>query len=170
MCQIKQPGHVDVRSVTDRPGLAAATVQLLRREQPERYAILVDQTRLQEAESDAWHQAAEHMYIPFDAELEIHPQDDDFLDKERWDFEQMSPDKYPLLLHYHPLVIYQRWGTYHLRSPHENFDSAVYNREFQQRLRDLGHRPAGGEVPEGVGWNNYRGYVGEMLRVLFPAG
>ncbi len=86
---------------------AAATVQLLRREQPERYAILVDQTRLQEAESDAWHQAAEHMYIPFDAELEIHPQDDDFLDKERWDFEQMSPDKYPLLLHYHPLVIYR---------------------------------------------------------------
>ena len=30
-----------------------------------------------------------------------------FLDKERWDFEQMSPDKYPLLLHYHPLVIYR---------------------------------------------------------------
>lgn len=69
-----------------------------------------------------------------------------------------------------PLVIYQRWGAYHLRSPHENFDSAVANREFQQRLRDLGHRPAGGEVPEGVGWNNFRGYVGEMLRALFPAG
>ena len=67
-----------------------------------------------------------------------------------------------------PLVIYQKWGTYHMRSPHENFDSAVSNRELQQRLRDLGHRPAGGEVPEGVGWNNFRGYVGEMLRVLFP--
>ncbi|MCP4203856.1 MAG: PQQ-binding-like beta-propeller repeat protein [bacterium] len=70
----------------------------------------------------------------------------------------------------HPLVIYQRWGSYHLRSPHENFDSAASNREFQQRLRDLGHRPAGGEVPEGVGWNNFRGYVDDMLRALFPLG
>ncbi len=69
-----------------------------------------------------------------------------------------------------PLVIYQRWGSYHLRSPHENFDSARANRDFQQRLRELGHRPAGGEVPEGVGWNNFRGYVGEMLRALFPSG
>jgi len=70
----------------------------------------------------------------------------------------------------HPLVIYQRWGAYHLRSPHENFDSAVSNRKFRDLLRSMGHRPAGGEVPEGVGWNNYRGYVGEMLRLLFPKG
>jgi enterochelin esterase-like enzyme len=68
------------------------------------------------------------------------------------------------------LVIYQKWGAYHLRSPHENFDSALSNRNLQQRLRDLGHRPGGGEVSEGVGWNNYRGYIAEMLRVLFPAG
>jgi len=68
-----------------------------------------------------------------------------------------------------PLVIYQKWGSYHLRSPHENFDSNVYNHELRQRLRDHGHRPTGGEVPEGLGWNNFRGYVGEMLRVLYPA-
>ena len=70
----------------------------------------------------------------------------------------------------HPLVLYQKWGTYHIRSPHENFDSAVANREMFQTLRDLGYRPAGGEVPEGFGWACFRGYVGEMLTALFPAG
>ena len=68
-----------------------------------------------------------------------------------------------------PMVLYQKWGTYHIRSPHENFDSAVVNREMWQRLRSLGHRPAGGEVPEGFGWACWRAYVGEMLTALFPA-
>ncbi len=69
-----------------------------------------------------------------------------------------------------PLVLYQKWGSYHLRSPHENFDSAQANREMWQRLRELGHRPSGGEVPEGFGWACWRAYVGEMLTALFPAG
>lgn len=68
----------------------------------------------------------------------------------------------------HPLVVYQRWGSYHLRSPHENFDSADFNRELRRRLRDRGHRPAGGEVSEGFGWAIWQGYAEEMLRVLFP--
>ncbi|MCG8480684.1 MAG: glycoside hydrolase family 65 protein, partial [Spirochaetales bacterium] len=34
-------------------------------------------------------------------------QDDNFLEKERWDFENTPRDRYPLLLHYHPLVIYR---------------------------------------------------------------
>lgn len=69
-----------------------------------------------------------------------------------------------------PLVIYQRWGAYHLRSPHENFDSAAASHELRARLRAQGHRPTGGEVPQGFGWDLWRGYVGEMLRVIFPAG
>jgi enterochelin esterase-like enzyme/outer membrane protein assembly factor BamB len=68
------------------------------------------------------------------------------------------------------LVLYQKWGSYHLRSPHENFDSAQANREMFQQLRRLGHRPAGGEVPEGFGWSCWRAYVGEMLTSLFPMG
>ena len=47
------------------------------------------------------------MYLPYDAELGIHPQDEAFLERERWDFDHTPPDKYPLLLHYHPLVIYR---------------------------------------------------------------
>jgi alpha,alpha-trehalose phosphorylase len=47
------------------------------------------------------------MYIPFDALTQIHPQDDDFLDLKKWDFANTPHDKYPLLLNFHPLVIYR---------------------------------------------------------------
>ena len=47
------------------------------------------------------------MFIPYDEALGIHPQDTNFLERERWDFENTPPDHYPLLLHYHPLVIYR---------------------------------------------------------------
>jgi alpha,alpha-trehalose phosphorylase len=47
------------------------------------------------------------MYLPYDPSLGIHPQDASFLDREPWDFEGTPPDRYPLLLHFHPLVIYR---------------------------------------------------------------
>ena len=37
----------------------------------------------------------------------IHPQDETFLDREVWDLENTPREKFPLLLHYHPLVIYR---------------------------------------------------------------
>ena len=45
--------------------------------------------------------------FPFDEKAGIHLQDDDFLKKEFWDFDNTPPEKYPLLLHFHPLVIYR---------------------------------------------------------------
>ena len=47
------------------------------------------------------------MYVPFDDRLGIHPQDDTFLEHPIWDFEHTPPEKYPLLLYFHPLVIYR---------------------------------------------------------------
>jgi alpha,alpha-trehalose phosphorylase len=37
----------------------------------------------------------------------IHPQDDTFLKREVWDLPNTPREKYPLLLHFHPLVIYR---------------------------------------------------------------
>ena len=45
--------------------------------------------------------------IPFDEELGIHPQDSHFLEREVWDLQSPATAKRPLLLHYHPLVIYR---------------------------------------------------------------
>jgi alpha,alpha-trehalose phosphorylase len=86
---------------------AAAVVEELRNERPGLFAALVDKTGLELPEVDEWKRAADHMYIPFNEMLGIHPQDDAFLEREPWDFANTPADKYPLLLHYHPLVIYR---------------------------------------------------------------
>ncbi len=86
---------------------AAETVERLKTERPDDYQLLVAKTGLTDDEVVAWHRAADHMYLPFDSELGIHPQDASFLEREPWDFEHTPDDKYPLLLHFHPLVIYR---------------------------------------------------------------
>lgn len=79
----------------------------LRETSPEHYAVVADRTGLQIEESERWLRAADRMYVPYDRERGIHLQDDSFLDKQPWDFSGTPPERYPLLLHYHPLVIYR---------------------------------------------------------------
>jgi len=84
--------------------LAARTVAGL---DPEALSLLVARTGLSAEEPDAWTEAAERMYLPYDERTGVHPQDDSFLDKEVWDFENTPEENYPLLLHYHPLNLYR---------------------------------------------------------------
>jgi alpha,alpha-trehalose phosphorylase len=86
---------------------AARTIKKLQEQQPGLFIELMDKTGLNVAEIEAWQNAADKMYIPYDDKTGIHLQDDSFLEKEVWDFENTPFDKYPLLLHYHPLVIYR---------------------------------------------------------------
>lgn len=51
---------------------------------------------------------AEMMYLPYQPELDINPQDDSFMEKQRWDFTKTPKEKYPLLLHCHPLTLYRK--------------------------------------------------------------
>jgi alpha,alpha-trehalose phosphorylase len=74
---------------------------------PMEYERMVRRTGLTEQEIADWESAAEAMEIPFDPHRGIHPQDAQFLDKELWDLEKTPESKRPLLLHYHPLVIYR---------------------------------------------------------------
>ena len=86
---------------------AAETVESMREKHPNRFEALVNKTKLDLSEVESWYKAAESMYIPFDEKMKIHPQDDSFLEKEKWDFENTPPEKYPLLLAFHPLTIYR---------------------------------------------------------------
>lgn len=52
-------------------------------------------------------EAAEAMYLPYDEGLGILMQDDSFLHKKRLDLSAIPKEKFPLLLHYHPLFIYR---------------------------------------------------------------
>jgi alpha,alpha-trehalose phosphorylase len=87
---------------------AAKTVESLRATRPEAFDALVLKTGLELTEADDWARAADRMYVPYDEKLQIIPQDDSFLDRERWDFCNTPRDRYPLLLFYHPLNIYRK--------------------------------------------------------------
>ncbi|MEO5964069.1 MAG: glycosyl hydrolase family 65 protein, partial [Candidatus Limnocylindrales bacterium] len=71
------------------------------------WTALATSIGLTEAEVAEWHRAADLMRIPRDPTFGVHAQDDSFLDRAPWDFTGTPPDHYPLLLHYHPLVIYR---------------------------------------------------------------
>jgi alpha,alpha-trehalose phosphorylase len=84
---------------------AAEVVEWLSKEHPLEHAKLVDATGLVELEPAAWRRAAARMYIPRHDGLIL--QDDAFMDRRRWDFAGTPPERYPLLLHYHPLEIFR---------------------------------------------------------------
>lgn len=58
-------------------------------------------------EVESWRAAADAMYVPYDAQLGLHPQDHDFLAHERWDFAHTEADAYPLFLHYSYFDLYR---------------------------------------------------------------
>ncbi|MFA7497306.1 MAG: glycosyl hydrolase family 65 protein [Leucobacter sp.] len=86
---------------------AAEVARRLTEEVPEYYGELVERLDLDPAEIEAWERAADGMHVPYSDELGIHPQDAHFLEREVWDLEATPPEQKPLLLHFHPLVIYR---------------------------------------------------------------
>jgi alpha,alpha-trehalose phosphorylase len=86
---------------------AVDAVTRLRSEDPDAHRVLVGATGLHDDEVGTWARAADSMCVLYDAELGINPQDDAFLGHEAWDWEGTPEDKYPLLLNFHPLVIYR---------------------------------------------------------------
>lgn len=58
-------------------------------------------------ELDAFSAAADAMRLPYDTELDLDAQDDSFLAKPRWDLANTPRDRFPLLLHFHPMTLYR---------------------------------------------------------------
>lgn len=88
--------------------VAADVARQIQSERPDAYDALVARAGLSEDELDLWSRAAAAMYIPFDEHMEIHPQDDQFLNRQLWSLDDpVTGPKRPLLLHYHPLTIYR---------------------------------------------------------------
>ncbi|MFQ5786454.1 MAG: glycoside hydrolase family 65 protein, partial [Thermodesulfobacteriota bacterium] len=83
------------------------TVKLLSQKYPKVYDQLKTKIGLDDEEPEQWRCAAENMYLPYDDELGIYPQDDSFLYKAIWNFKNTPHNKYPLMLHYHPMIIYR---------------------------------------------------------------
>lgn len=86
---------------------AASTVRAMKELDGEVYRKMVDRLGLEPGEPEAWERAAEAMHIPYSEAFGIHPQDEVFLEREVWDLEHTPAEQRPLLLHFHPLVIYR---------------------------------------------------------------
>lgn len=87
--------------------LSLEAMDHIRETAPEEWVLLCDRLKLAPEELQAWRRAADFMYVPYDEARGLHPQDEAFLDREVWDFANTPKEKYPLLLHYHPLTIYR---------------------------------------------------------------
>ncbi len=61
-----------------------------------------------EEERTRWQAAAEAMYVPYDADLGVHPQAELFTEHELWDFERTGADQYPLFLHFPYFDLYRK--------------------------------------------------------------
>lgn len=61
-----------------------------------------------EEEMASWRSAADAVFIPFDDVLGVHPQSGGYTHHDVWDFENTSPEDYPLLLHFPYFDIYRK--------------------------------------------------------------
>ena len=71
-----------------------------------RAAAALEHAGITHEERQLWEAAANLMQLPFDDRMEVYSQDNDFMTLESWDW-TTPRSKYPLLLHFHPLVIYR---------------------------------------------------------------
>jgi alpha,alpha-trehalose phosphorylase len=86
---------------------AAQALKRLERDRPDAYERTITRLDLRSTEPTDWERAADAMTIPYSETLQIHPQDSQFLEREVWDLEATPEDRKPLMLHFHPLVIYR---------------------------------------------------------------
>ncbi len=86
---------------------AAAMIKDIKTSSPSDYFRISKKTSLSDNEPELWNKAAEAMYLPYDKDLNVHAQDDSFLQKESWNFLDPKLNNHPLLLNLHPLVIYR---------------------------------------------------------------
>lgn len=86
---------------------AAEAVRFIEANRPDNYRAMAARVDLRDGEVTEWERCAAAMMIPFDEHLGIHPQDAHFLEREMWDLGNTPVAKRPLLLHFHPLVIYR---------------------------------------------------------------
>lgn len=83
---------------------AADLADRLEQTSPDTFQALASRLNLSLEERATWRKAAAAMYLAKDTARGLHAQCDGFFDKPEWNFTDSNS---PLLLHYHPLVIYR---------------------------------------------------------------
>lgn len=73
----------------------------------ERFQALIEKIALTGREIEEFKGVGERIYLPYDKEKNINPQDDSFLKKCEWTRRADKGKKDPLFLHYHPLHLFR---------------------------------------------------------------
>ena len=105
---------------------------------PERAAELA----VDDEETASWRDAAQAMLVPYDKDLEVHPQAEGFTQHQIWDFEHTTPDQYPLLLHFPYFDLYRKQVVkqadlvlaLHLRGDAFSDEEKARNFDYYERL------------------------------------
>ncbi|HEV2771744.1 MAG TPA: glycosyl hydrolase family 65 protein, partial [Thermoleophilaceae bacterium] len=74
----------------------------------ERHRDLSSGLGVDDREIASWRQAAEAVVVPYDEDLGVHPQAEDFTQHEEWDFAGTPSTAYPLLLHFPYFELYRK--------------------------------------------------------------
>jgi alpha,alpha-trehalose phosphorylase len=90
--------HTSLMAARNLVGAAAAAAR-----NPDQAAGL----DVDEEEMASWRDAAARMSVPFDEELGVHPQCEGFTQFRHWDFETITSDQFPLLLHFPYYELYR---------------------------------------------------------------
>ncbi|MGP3929418.1 glycoside hydrolase family 65 protein [Nonomuraea sp. KM88] len=77
-------------------------------EAADRHPARAERLEVTAEEIRRWREAAEAMTVPWDEQLGVHPQSEDFTQHALWDFAATGPDRYPLLLHFPYFDLYRR--------------------------------------------------------------
>ncbi len=77
------------------------------RDNPAKLAEIKNRIDLAEEEIEEWKKVADCIYLPFNEELGIHPQDDSFLSKKLVDVDAIALEEIPLVKYWHPLTIWR---------------------------------------------------------------
>jgi alpha,alpha-trehalose phosphorylase len=74
----------------------------------QRHHLRAAELGVDDEELAAWRDAADAMLIPYDEELQVHPQASAFTEHEKWNFAATPPEQYPLLLHFAYFDLYRK--------------------------------------------------------------
>jgi len=74
----------------------------------ERHPKRAAELAVDDEETASWRDAAQAMLVPYDEDLEVHPQAEGFTQHQTWDFEHTTPQQYPLLLHFPYFDLYRK--------------------------------------------------------------
>jgi alpha,alpha-trehalose phosphorylase len=81
--------------------------EIIKKKSPEKYKRLAERIDLNQKEIENMKEVKEDIYLPYNEELEITPQDDSFLYKNLIEVDNIPEDELPLVKNWHPLIIWR---------------------------------------------------------------